>query len=91
MLADECNLKVMLDLFRLFTTTDFRRQLSAIRVPTLLVHGYFDKSTLLEVTAKRTLPLIQGARLNIYENAAHGLPFTHAERLIGDLLAFADG
>lgn len=91
MITDECNLKVMLDLFRLFTTTDFRPQLSAIRVPTLLIHGDIDTSALIEVTAKRTAPLIQGSRLNIYENAAHGLPFTHAERLIGDLLAFANG
>jgi len=91
MMTDECNLKVMLDLLRVFTTTDFRPQLSSIRVPTLLIHGDIDTSALIEVTAKRTVPLIQGSRLNIYENAAHGLPFTHAERLIGDLLAFANG
>jgi non-heme chloroperoxidase len=91
MMTDECNLKVMLDLSRALTTTDFRPQLSTVRVPTLLIHGDIDRSTLLEATAKRTLPLIQGSRLNIYENAAHGLPFTHAERLIGDLLAFANG
>jgi pimeloyl-ACP methyl ester carboxylesterase len=91
MMTDECNLKVMLDLSRLFTATDFRPQLSTIRVPTLLIHGDIDTSTPLETTAKRTLPLIPGARLVVYENAAHGLPFTHAERLAGDLLAFARG
>jgi pimeloyl-ACP methyl ester carboxylesterase len=91
MIIDECNLKVALDLFRLFRTTDFRPQLSTIRVPTLLIHGDIDASALLELTAKRTAPLIPGSRLNIYENAAHGLPFTHAERLTADLLAFANG
>jgi pimeloyl-ACP methyl ester carboxylesterase len=91
MMTDECNLKVMLDLFRVSSATDFRPQLSTIRVPTLLIHGDIDTSALLEVTAKRTVPLIQGSRLNIYENAAHGLPFTHAERLIRDLLAFVNG
>ena len=91
MIIDECSLKVMLDLFRVFTTTDFRPQLSTIRLPTLLIHGDIDRSALIELTAKRTVPLIQGSRLNIYENAAHGLPFTHAERLIEDLLAFAGG
>lgn len=91
MVIDECNLKVALDLFRLFRTTDFRPQLSTIRVPTLLIHGDIDKSALLDLTAKRTAPLIPGSRLNIYENAAHGLPFTHAERLIADLRAFANG
>src|SRR5215471_20121207 len=72
MIIDECNLKVALDLFRLFRTRDFRQQLSSIRVPTLLIHGDIDTSALIEVTAKRTVPLIQGSRLNIYENAAHG-------------------
>ena len=89
-MIDECNLKAMLDLLRVFTAWDFRPQLSTIRVPTLLIHGDSDTSTPLEVTAKRTVALIQGSRLNIYENAAHGLPFTHADRLIGDLLAFAN-
>jgi pimeloyl-ACP methyl ester carboxylesterase len=88
MILDECNMKVMLDLFRLFKTTDFRPQLATIRVPTLLIHGDSDTSTLLEETARKTVPLIAGCRLNIYENAAHGLPFTHAERLVADLIAF---
>ena len=91
MIIDECSLKVAIDLFRLFQTTDFRPRLSTIRVPTLLIHGEIDASALLEVTAKRTAPLIPGSRLKVYENAAHGLPFTHAERLVGDLLAFAMG
>jgi pimeloyl-ACP methyl ester carboxylesterase len=52
MMTDECSLKVMLDLFRVFTTTDFRPQLSTIRVPTLLIHGDIDRSALIEVTAK---------------------------------------
>jgi non-heme chloroperoxidase len=90
MIIDECNLKIALDLFRVFTATDFRPQLSTIRVPTLLIHGDSDTSTPLEFTAKRTAPLIAGSRLNIYENAAHGLPFTHAERLVADLLAFTN-
>ncbi len=91
MIIDECNFKVALDLFRLFSTADFRSQLSSIRVPTLLIHGDSDTSAPLDLTAKRTAPLIAGSRLNVYENAAHGLPFTHAERLISDLLAFANG
>lgn len=91
MTIDECNLKVALDLFRVFTATDFRPQLSTIRVPTLLIHGDSDISTPIEATAKRTVPLIQGSRLKIYEDAGHGLPFTHTERLIADLLVFANG
>ena len=90
MIIDECSLKVAMDLFRVFTATDFRPQLATIRVPTLLIHGDDDISTPIEATAKKTVPLIQGSTLHIYEDAGHGLPFTHAERLIADLRAFAN-
>src|ERR1019366_9669385 len=76
MIIDECNLKVAVDLFHLFKTTDFRPQLSTIRVPTLLIHGDIDVSAVLELTAKKSAPLTAGSQLHVYENAAHGLPFT---------------
>jgi pimeloyl-ACP methyl ester carboxylesterase len=89
MMVDRCSLKVMLELHKMYTETDFRPELRKIAVPTLLVHGDSDTSTPLEKTARRTVPLITGCRLNIYEGAAHGLPFTHADRLSADLFAFA--
>ena len=89
MIVDGCSLKVMVDLHRMFTETDFRQELPQIKVPTLLIHGDSDNSTPLEVTSRKTVKLIPGARLSIYENAAHGLPVTHAERLNAELLAFA--
>lgn len=88
-LVDGCSLKVMLDLQKMFTETDFRPELRKISVPTLLVHGDNDTSTPLEKTARKTVPLIAGSQLKVYEGAAHGLPFTHADRLNADLLAFA--
>jgi non-heme chloroperoxidase len=88
-LLDGCSLKVMLDLHRAMTTTDFRPDLRAIRTPTLLVHGDADVSAQLDLTSRRTRALINGSTLTIYEGAAHGLVVTHAERLQQDLLAFA--
>jgi non-heme chloroperoxidase len=89
MIVDGCSLKVMLDLHRMFTETDFRPELPQIKVQTLLIHGDIDASTPLEMTGRKTTKLIPGSRLTVYENAAHGLPVTHADRLNADLLAFA--
>jgi len=90
MMVDGCSLKVMLELHKMFTETDFRPELRKISVPTLLVHGEIDSSTPIEKTARKTAPLITGCQLRVYEGAAHGLTFTHAERLNADLLAFAN-
>jgi non-heme chloroperoxidase len=84
----QCPLKVMLDLHRVFTETDFRADLRTIAVPTLIVHGDSDVSTPLERTGRRTARLIAGSRLIVYEGAAHGLPITHMDRLNADLVAF---
>lgn len=88
MMIDECSLKTMLDLQRMFTETDFRPELGRISVPTLLIHGDNDTSTPIETTARKTAPLIPGCQLKVYEGAAHGLPITHADQLNADLLAF---
>lgn len=89
MILDQCSLKPMIDLHRLFTETDFRPDLRKITVPTLLIHGDSDTSTPLEFTGRRTAQLIAGSQLKVYEGAAHGLPITHMDRLNADLLAFA--
>jgi pimeloyl-ACP methyl ester carboxylesterase len=91
MLIDQCSLKVMLDLHRVFTETDFRPDLRAITVPTLLIHGDSDTSTPIESTSRKTARLIPNCQLKVYENAAHALPITHMDRLNADLLAFVKG
>jgi pimeloyl-ACP methyl ester carboxylesterase len=88
-IVDQCSLRVMLDLHRAFTRTDFRADLRRIAVPVLLIHGDRDKSTIMDRTARRTAPLIADCEFKVYENAAHGLPFTHAEQLNADIHAFA--
>jgi non-heme chloroperoxidase len=87
----QCPLRVLLELHRVFTVTDFSPDLRGISVPTLIVHGDNDTSTPLELTGRRTASLIRGSRLVIYEGAAHGLPITHMERLNHELLAFSSG
>jgi len=88
MIVHQCSLRVMLDLHRVFTETDFRPDLRTITVPTLIIHGDSDTSTPLDFTGRRTARLIAGSQLKVYEGAAHGLPITHMERLNADLLDF---
>jgi non-heme chloroperoxidase len=72
-----------------FTTTDFRPDVKAVSVPTLIIHGDADRSALPALTAKRTAALMPKAELRMYPGAPHGLVFTHTERLNTDIAAFA--
>jgi non-heme chloroperoxidase len=84
-----CPLKVLLDLHRIFTATDFRSELRVISLPTLIIHGDNDTSTPIDLTGRKTASLIAGSHLTVYEGAAHGLPITHMGRPNRDLLVFA--
>lgn len=89
MFLDRCSFKVLRDLFKLLNETDFRPELRTIRTPTLILQGDIDKSTPLEFTGRPTHELIAGSQLIVYENAAHGLPYTHTDRMLADITAFA--
>ncbi len=81
--------QAMLDCSRISTSTDFRPDLKAIKIPTLVIHGDRDASAPLPLTGQASASLIPGARLAVYEGAPHGLPLTHAARLNDELAAFA--
>ena len=85
----KCSLRVLLDLRRMFTETDFRSELSKISLPTVIIHGDSDTSAPIDRTGRKTASLSSGSQLKVYEGAAHGLPITHMDRLNQDLLAFA--
>jgi len=89
MFLDRCSIKVLSDLFKLMNETDFRTELQTIRTPTLILQGDIDKSTPLELNGRPTHELIPDGRLLVYENAAHGLPYTHTDRMLADIVAFA--
>lgn len=70
--------------------TDFRAELPALSLPTLIVQGDADASAPLPLTGARTAELLPNCRLCVYENAPHGLYLTHREKLNADLLAFIE-
>jgi pimeloyl-ACP methyl ester carboxylesterase len=87
----QTSLRAAVELNRIQTSTDFRDELSRLRIPTLLIHGDRDASAPLEVTSRPAAALIPGSRLVVYEGGPHGLYFTHKERLNRDLAHFAAG
>lgn len=76
-----------LDTIRAFSETDFRPDLRAFTIPTLVIHGRADQGAPLALTGARTARLIPGSRLEVYDTA-HGLFITERERLNRDLAAF---
>ena len=81
--------KATLDCVHAWSETDFRQDLSAIRVPTLVVHGGSDATVPVEKSGALTAKRIAGATLTIYEGAPHGLTYTERARLTTDLASFA--
>jgi len=71
-----------------FSQTDFRKDVQAITVPTLIIHGDDDKTVPIEVSGNLTATMIPSAQYVVYEGAPHGLFYTHKERLNQDLITF---
>jgi pimeloyl-ACP methyl ester carboxylesterase len=83
--------KATIDMVPLMAETDFRPEMDAFTMPTLIVHGDCDTSAPLELSGRKTAAAIVGSELRIYKGAAHGLFITHKDRLNADLLAFVYG
>ncbi|HEX7655624.1 MAG TPA: alpha/beta hydrolase [Sphingomonas sp.] len=71
-----------------FATTDFRPDLPAFRVPTLVVHGTSDQTVPIDAAGRAAAKGIADAQLVEYDGAPHGLFATEGERLTNDLLTF---
>jgi non-heme chloroperoxidase len=90
-IAQSTSGKALLECNRALRDADFRQELTKIDVPALMLHGDKDVSGPLELTARRTAALIPGAKLKVYENAAHALFLTDVDQVNADLLEFMGG
>jgi non-heme chloroperoxidase len=88
-MMSECSLKSLIDCNRHFASADFRSELPALRLPTLVLQGDADASAPLDLTGRKTVALMPHATLRIYAGAPHGLIFTHQTRVNADLVEFA--
>jgi non-heme chloroperoxidase len=80
--------KGTLDCIAAFGRTDFRADVGAITVPTLVIHGDSDQIVPLEVSGKRSAEAIKGAELVVVDGGPHGLNTTHAAEFNAALLSF---
>ena len=71
-----------------FATTDFRPDLPAFTVPTLIIHGTADKTVPIDASGRAAAKAIAGSELIEYEGEPHGLNATAGDRLTQDLLEF---
>ena len=89
-MAIQAGLKGTLDCIDAFGKTDFRPDLSAFEVPTLIIHGTGDKTVPIDPSARAAAQLLGSkAQLIEYAGAPHGLNVTEKDRLTRDLLSFA--
>jgi len=71
-----------------FSETDLTPDLARFDVPTLILHGDDDQIVPIGASALRSAKLIEGARLEVYAGAPHGMCTTLKDRVNQDLLAF---
>ena len=86
--AMQASLRATLECAKSFAMTDFRDELSAFNVPTLIIHGTDDITVPIAATARPAHAGIAQSTLIEYEGAPHGLFATHKNRLSEDLLDF---
>jgi non-heme chloroperoxidase len=67
---------------------DFRKDLTRIDVPTLVIQGDADRILPITASGLRTAKLIQGARLLVVKGGPHCISWTHADEVNAELLSF---
>ena len=68
--------------------TDFRKDLTRIDVPTMIIHGDADRILPITVTANPLAKTLKGARKVVIEGGPHGLIWTHADQVNAELVGF---
>jgi non-heme chloroperoxidase len=90
-MAIMANPKATIDCVDAFGRTDFRGDLPAFDVPTLIIHGTQDKTVPIDISARAAARGIPHAILLEYEGEPHGLFATAPQKLNDDLIAFLNG
>ena len=88
MVAASASKKAVLDCVDSFGRTDFRKDMAAFNIPTLIIHGDDDQTVPLEKSGQRAHEMIVGSQLDVIKGAPHGLNFTHTKELNESLTRF---
>lgn len=87
-IAMQASLKATLDCIDAFGKTDFRQDLQAFDIPSLIIHGDDDAIVPFEVSGKKAHNMIKNAELKLIEKGPHGMTFTHPKELNEAILNF---
>jgi non-heme chloroperoxidase len=71
-----------------FSETDFTQDLTAIDVPTLVMHGTDDQIVPYQDAGVLSAKLVKNATLKLYDGYPHGMCATQPDEINADLLAF---
>jgi pimeloyl-ACP methyl ester carboxylesterase len=69
---------------------DFRKDLTRVDVPTLVIQGDADRILPIGSTGLRTAKLIRGARLRVVKDGPHCITWTHAYEVNHELVNFLE-
>ncbi|MDO9397373.1 MAG: alpha/beta hydrolase [Herbiconiux sp.] len=89
-LAEQASKVAALEAMAAFANTDFRDDLAAVDVPTLVIHGDADATVPLEGSGARTHAAIPSSELHVVAGGPHGVTVSHAEewnRVVLEFLA----
>jgi non-heme chloroperoxidase len=67
---------------------DFRKDLTRVDVPTLVIHGDADRILPIGASGARTAKLIKGARFVVLKDGPHCITWTHADEVNRELVNF---
>lgn len=87
-IAFMASLKATLDCVGAFSQTDFRPDMAAFTMPTLIIHGDNDQVVPIATSGQAAHAAIPHSVFKVYEGAPHALTFTEQERYNADLLEF---
>ena len=87
-LCKQADKKAALGCMAAFGTTDFREDLPAVTVPTLVLHGDSDGVVPFEGSGQRTHAAIRGSELHVIPGAPHGCNVSHPDEFNAALVDF---
>src|SRR5262245_48016473 len=70
--------------------TDFRGDMEAVDVPTLVIHGEADRIVPLATSGAQTAKRIRDAKLVVVKDGPHNIPWTHPEIVNTELVKFLE-
>ncbi|WP_025144277.1 alpha/beta fold hydrolase [Pedobacter jeongneungensis] len=88
MFAMQATLKSTLGCAVAFSSTDLRKDILSINVPTLVIHGDEDQTVPIKATGEQAAAMIPGAKYIVYQGEPHGLFITSKDQLNADLISF---